>query len=139
LSWEDIKKETIKIGKFRGYKIHYDYMKKEFLACVKDEILRAKSQQILEKQINVLLEVKLDKVIHVERYRIAPPELIQVVQRGDKCFGVYDGKLKPISSMDLYEYSEEAYNELKSLAEQNKKIEEQWRQRIDSMRSLWRT
>jgi len=63
MDWEEIKKNTIEIGKFQDHEIRYNQHKKEFLAFVKDQIISAKSQQLLERQIKELLEVKFEKVI----------------------------------------------------------------------------
>jgi len=136
LSWEELKKGTLSIGKFEGCEICYDAGNKEFLAYVKEEIVRAKSQQLLERQIKALLEVKFDKVLYVEKYRFAKPEIIQVVKRGSRFFSVQDGKLKPIDSYNLHEYSDAAFKELTELVEQSERIQQRWYRIIDGIPNL---
>jgi len=135
LSWEELKRGMLSIAKFEGYEICYDASNKEFLAYVKNEILRAKSQQLLERQIREVLEVKFDKVISVSSYQIVAPTVIQVVKRGNRFFSV-DGKLKPVDAYDLYEYDEAIFKELTKLAEQYSKIEERWRNLVGSLQNL---
>jgi len=135
MGWEELKKGTLSIGKFEGYEICYDASKKEFLAYVKDEILRAKSQQLLERQIKEVLEVKFDKVIEVSKYHIAPPQVIQVVKRGNRFFMI-DGKLKATDYYDLHQYNEEVFKELTELAKQYGEIEEKWRRLVDGLPNI---
>ena len=136
VNWLEIKKFTIEIGKFEGCEVRYNTSKKEFLALVNDQIISAKSQQQLERQIKEILEVKFDKAMEVRKYRISPPQIIQVVKRGNRFFSIWEGKLKPAESYDLHEYDEEKFKKLTELAKQYSNIETEWRRLIDGLPSL---
>lgn len=139
IEWEDIKRETIEIGKFEGFEIRYNSHRKEFLSFVKGEILTAKSQLALERRIKAILQVKFDKVIIVREWDISLPIVVQAVKRGHRLYAVQEGKLKPIDGYYAYEYKEKVLEKLNNLVKQHSKIEGRWQELINRLRRVEQT